>query len=469
MLGTRLQRGGHAKQRIFVHARRGIQQGHACQHGFARGEGACLVHGQHADMPGLLQGSAVLDQHAKLRAPPRAHHDGHGRGKTHGARAGHDQHSHKNRQRRCYGFRAEHKPCKGRHKGNNHDGGHEIKAYPVGQTGDGGLAALSLAHQSYDAGKAGVAAHSVSHKGQRTFAINAASRQLVPRPDGYRDGFAREQRQIKSAFAGQHGAVNGHAPARTQQQMIAHAHLCQRCFFRRGGCIVRVEPQGCFRRQAHERAHGVASAPLGNGLQILPEFDHGQQHGAGFIIQVHGAGHGFAARKPKQGVAKAEQKSRARAHGHKAVHGRGLAQEGLYAVHIKMAAQPHHGQGEYKLRQHEGAWREVRIKRLRQWQAEHVPHGDNQQRCGKGNHGQQTAQTGLNVCRGSGLAFFKLAGGVIVRSWGSAEPKCGHALHYPLLQVAVLPIARPHFSAGRSQVHADFFHPFHAAHNPFNA
>ena len=108
--------------------------------------------------------------------------------------------------------------------------------------------------------------------------------------------------------------------------MIASFQGRHRHFLGRQGLVVRIEPQGRFRREAHERAHGVASLALGRGFKKLAQLYHGQQHCRRLIIQVHGPRHRVNAHEAKNGVHQAVDKGSARAHGHKTVHGRSLAQ-----------------------------------------------------------------------------------------------------------------------------------------------
>ncbi len=338
-----------------------------------------------------------------MRAPARAHHDGHGRGQAHGAGAGHDQHGHEHGQRRAEGFAAENQPGQSRQHGKKHNRRHEIKTHPVGQTRDGGLAALSLAHQTDDARQTRVPAHGFRAHGQRTLAVDAARHQLVPRPHRHGYGFAGQQGEIHGALAGQHNAVHGHAAAGPDQQAVARAQIRHRRFFRRRGLIIGVKAQGGLRREAHQRAHSVAGLAPGRGFQKLAQLYHGQQHGAGLVIKVHGPHDRVETQHAQHGIAQAVQKGRARAHGHQAVHSGGFAQQGRHALKVKMPSQPDHRQGQQQLQQHEGAGRAVRLQPGGQAEAQHMPHGDDQQRRGKTQHGPEAAQTLPPLLQGFGF------------------------------------------------------------------
>ena len=387
MLGAGLQRGGQRNEGLLVMGGEGDDSG---QHGLAGGQGPGLVHGDGPDVTGLLQGSAVLDEHAQLGAASGAHHDGHGRGQAHGAGAGHDQHRHEDRDGHGGGLVAEDQPGQTGQRGDAHDRGHEIKAHPVGQAGDGGLAALGLAHQPDDAGQAGILPHMFGGHGQGAFTVDAPGHEAVAGAHGHGDGFPGQQGKVHGALAAGHAAVHGDAGAGPDAQGIAGHDLGQRDL---AALAVSFQTQGRFRRQAQQRAHGVPGLALGRGLQELAQLDHGQQHGHGFIIQVHGPQLGVAARKAQQGRPQAVEQGRARAHGHQAVHGGGLVDQGQQAFPVKMATQPDHGQGQGQLRQHEGAGRVVRVKPGGQGHAQHVPHGEDEQGHGKDQHGAQTPQT----------------------------------------------------------------------------
>ena len=251
--------------------------------------------------------------------------------------------------------------------------------------------------------------------------------------------------------------------------MIASLQGRHRDLLRRQGLVVRIEPQGRFRREAHERAHGVASLALGCGFKKLAQFNHGQQHCRRLIIEVHGPRHRVNAHEAKNGVHQAVDEGSARAHGHQAVHGRSLAQQCADAVHIEMPSKPDNGQAQKKLYEHEGARRGMGIHPVRQAEPHHVPHGHHEQGHSKADHGHKTTQALACILERFGLVFGKLGGCVVIGSRGGAEAQRGHAIHDLVLHRFFLAGAGPHFGLGGGKVDADFLHAFHTADHTLDA
>ena len=71
MLGLGLHRCGQAHQTVPVDPRAG-RRPDLGQHGLANGQGSGLVKDQGIQLPSPLQGPSGLDEHAQLRAAPRA-------------------------------------------------------------------------------------------------------------------------------------------------------------------------------------------------------------------------------------------------------------------------------------------------------------------------------------------------------------------------------------------------------------
>ena len=173
--------------------------------------------------------------------------------------------------------------------------------------------------------------------------------------------------------------------------------------------------------------------------------------------------------KAQHGVDQAVQKGRARAHGHQAVHGRGLVQQGRRALNVKMPPQPDHWQGQQQLHQHKGARRTVRLQPGWQGETHHVPHGHDQQGHGKAEHGPETAQALPPVLQGLGLGRFILGRGVLVLARRGRKAQLGDALHDLPAHLVLVAGLGPDLGLGRGQVHTDLVHPVQLAHHALDA
>ena len=179
MLTGLLETRGDAKQ--FVSYRWGLRDD--AEHSrLAFGERAGFVDDQGVDFFHGLEGFGVLDQDSGVGAAAGAHHDGHRSGESQGAGAGDDEDC--DRVDQCVRqarFRTECEPGDEGDGGHCDDRGNEPGGDAIGQTLNGGAAALGLSDELDDPGQQGFGADALGAHDERSGGVDGGADDLAAR------------------------------------------------------------------------------------------------------------------------------------------------------------------------------------------------------------------------------------------------------------------------------------------------
>ncbi|MNM73950.1 hypothetical protein D3C81_856970 [compost metagenome] len=237
---------------------------------------------------GALQGFGVLDQDAVAGGDAGAGHDRRRCGQAQGARAGDHQHGDRVDQRLLQPGAGQQPAGQGEQGDADHHR-HEDVADPVHQLLDRRLGRLGVFHQADDPRQHGLAAQRGGADAQHAFAVDRAAGDLVARGLGHRQAFPGDQRLVGMALAVEDFAIHRETLAGAHQYLVTQAQF--------GDCHIFfaaiAQASGALRAQGFEGADGGGGLPFGAAFQVFAKQDQGDDHRAGFEIQVwHGAGGG---------------------------------------------------------------------------------------------------------------------------------------------------------------------------------
>ena len=265
---------------IFVEAGGGQ---HVRQRRASISQRAGLVEGDEPGVAQSLQRVAIAKQHAERRRAAGPDHDGHGRGKTHGAGAGDDEHRYGCDQRqRKRGRRREDHPAGERQRRRDDDRRHEPVRDPVDLRLDRQLGALRRLDGADDLRQHRLGADLVGTEDQAAGTVQSAAGDPRPSRLGDRHRLAREHGFVDVRAAVTHGAVDRHGFARTDAQHVAHPHEVQSRFDEGAVPLDACRP----RTQAEKPLDRRAGLALGTRLKGATDQDERDDHRRGFEINL---------------------------------------------------------------------------------------------------------------------------------------------------------------------------------------
>src|SRR5215208_4806302 len=282
MLAATLGGGRHDEKLV---PREAVQGNHIGQARLATRQRAGLVKHDGGELVGLLQGLAALDEDPALGSLAGADHDRGRSRKPHGTGAGDDQDRHEVEQ--CV------RECRLGHQPEPHEEGHrrdkdhhrdEDRAYPVGETLDGGLGALSLLDHPNDLGERSLTADLRRTKAEGAGLVDGRPDDLVAFALGYGDGLARDHGFVYRRLPCEDHAVDRHLLTGPHQEQITdldlldwNVHVLARALPTHDASGPGLEPR--------ELLYGLVGAAFGPGLEQAPEQDERDDERRG--VEVH--------------------------------------------------------------------------------------------------------------------------------------------------------------------------------------
>ena len=146
------------------------------QFGLTFGERAGFVDDQRVDFLHGLESFGVFDEDSGAGAAAGADHDGHGSGESEGAGAGDDENRDcVDKRVREARLRTEDQPGDEGNDGDGDDRGNEPGGDAIGETLDGGAAALGLSDELDDAGEESFGAYSLGAHDERSGGVDGGA------------------------------------------------------------------------------------------------------------------------------------------------------------------------------------------------------------------------------------------------------------------------------------------------------
>ena len=337
MLAPPLHGGGEAQH--FIH-RKTFSGTYRPQFGHARGDGPGLIQNHGIDGGGKFEDVAALDEQTAQCTAAGAGHDGGRRRKSHGARAGDDEHGHRVQQRVT--DRAEKQPGR---KGNDRDrenSHREVAAHRIGEAGDRSARTLRPLHEFHDARQSRFAAHMRGTKTERAGAVQRAAEDGRRYRFRYRETLTGQHRLIDVTRAVEHRAIHRNTFAGLHDDHIADNDIGDgNDLFGAAGRA--ADHAGSVRGEADQPANGVRRFASHTRFQQTTQQHENDNDGGGFEIDILRAGP-----DGPYGI----KECRAGAEGDQRIHvGRTMPQRRPGIAIIGLPAVQQHRQGQDKLHQ----------------------------------------------------------------------------------------------------------------------